>query len=118
MDSQAPVYTEEASCQDCYKCLRACPVKAIQVAGGHAQVRAEACIACGRCVAACPPKAKRVRDDLPLVQDLLRRRPAVASIAPSWIAEFPDLQPGQLIAALRRLGFASASETALGARAV
>lgn len=118
MDRHAPVYTEEASCQDCYKCLRACPVKAIQVGSGHAQVRAEACIACGRCVAACPPKAKRVRDDLAAVRALMQAGPVVASVAPSWVAEFPDLAPGQLIAALRRLGFACASETALGARAV
>jgi iron only hydrogenase large subunit-like protein len=118
MDRHAPVYTEEASCQDCYKCLRACPVKAIQVGSGHAQVRPEACIACGRCVSACPPKAKRVRDDLAEVRALLHAGPVAASIAPSWVAEFPDLQPGQLIAALRRLGFACASETALGARAV
>lgn len=118
MDRLAPVYTEEASCQDCYKCLRACPVKAIQVGSGHAQVRAESCIACGRCVTACPPKAKRVRDDLAAVRALLQVGPVVASVAPSWVAEFPDLQPGQLVAALRRLGFACASETALGARAV
>lgn len=119
MDHRAPVYTEEASCQDCYKCLRACPVKAIQVAGGHAQIRAEACISCGHCVTACPPHAKTVRDDLAAVRALLASgRGVVASVAPSWVAEFPDLQPVQLVAGLRALGFAAASETALGARAV
>ena len=118
MDRHAPVYTEEASCQDCYKCLRACPVKAIQVGQGHAQVRPAACIACGRCVAVCPARAKRIRDDLAQVRALLQQGHVIASIAPSWVAEFPDLQPGQLVASLKRLGFAAASETALGARAV
>lgn len=119
MDALSPVFTDEAECQDCYKCLRACPVKAISVAGGHAQVRAESCIACGRCVAACPPKAKRVRDDLEAVRALIASGARVAaSVAPSWVAEFPDLRPGQLVAGLRALGFALASETALGARAV
>ena len=41
-----PVYTIEAECQDCYKCVRHCPVKAIQVKDGHAAVVAELCVAC------------------------------------------------------------------------
>jgi iron only hydrogenase large subunit-like protein len=119
MDARSPVFTNEAECQDCYKCLRACPVKAISVSGGHAQVRAESCIACGRCVATCPPKAKQVRDDLGMVQRLMADgATVVASLAPSWVAEFPDLSAGQLIAGLRAIGFTQVSETALGARAV
>ena len=58
-----PVYTIEAECQDCYKCVRHCPVKAIQVKDGHAAVVAELCVACGRCVEVCPVKAKQVRND-------------------------------------------------------
>ena len=34
-----PVYSELARCQDCYKCLRACPVKAIRVSAAHAVVQ-------------------------------------------------------------------------------
>lgn len=119
MDSRSPVFTDEAECQDCYKCLRACPVKAISVSGGHAQVRAEACIACGRCVGACPLKAKRVRDDLGAVRGLLASGGRIAaSLAPSWVAEFPGLSAGRMVSALQALGFALVSETALGARAV
>jgi Na+-translocating ferredoxin:NAD+ oxidoreductase RNF subunit RnfB len=118
MDRRSPVFTEEAECQDCYKCLRACPVQAISVAGGHAQIRPESCIACGRCVVACPPKAKRIRDDLADVRELFAKGPVIASLAPSWVSEFPDLTPGCMIAGLRALGFAAVSETAVGARAV
>lgn len=118
MDRRSPVFTDAAQCQDCYKCLRACPVQAISVAGGHAQIRPEACIACGRCVAACPPQAKRIRDDLNDARQLAATGRAVASLAPSWVAEFPDLRPGQMAAALRAIGFAAVSETAVGARAV
>jgi iron only hydrogenase large subunit-like protein len=114
-----PVYSEQAHCQDCYKCLRECPVKAIRVTGGHAVVTPERCIACGACVEACPSNAKRVREDLPLVEALLARGgPVAASLAPSYLSEFPGLAPGQLIAALRRLGFSAVSETALGAQEV
>jgi len=118
MDIRSPVFTDEAECQDCYKCLRACPVKAISVKGGHAQIRPEACVACGRCVSACPATAKRIRDDLPQVRQLIASGSTVVSLAPSWVAEFPDLAPGQMIAALHALGFSAVSETALGARAV
>lgn len=113
------VYSEEAQCQDCYKCLRHCPVKAIRVSEGHAVVMGERCIACGGCVAACPVGAKRVRDDLGAAQALLASGRRVAlSLAPSFVSEFPGVDPLQVVAALRRLGFALVSETALGAQEV
>lgn len=114
-----PVYSEQAQCQDCYKCVRACPVKAIRVSSAHAVVIPERCLACGECVSACPSGAKRVRDDLPLVEELLRGpRPVVVSLAPSYASEFQGLGAGRLIAALKRLGFMGVSETALGAQEV
>jgi iron only hydrogenase large subunit-like protein len=113
------VYSELAQCQDCYKCLRACPVKAIRVSSGHAVVMPERCLACGACVAACPSGAKRVRDDLPGIRELLTgRRPVVVSLAPSYLSEFEGADRRRVIAALRRLGFAGVSETALGAQQV
>lgn len=119
MNPGAPVWTEPASCQDCARCVRECPVKAIRVRDQTAQIVADECLACGHCVSACPVDAKRVRDDLPRVQALLTagRRVAV-SLAPSWVAEFPELERGQLVGALLRLGFAAVSETARGAQQV
>lgn len=114
-----PIYTIETECQDCYRCLRHCPVKAIQVEAGRATVVPELCIACGQCVAACPAHAKQVRSDLFAVFKLLRSsRPTYVSLAPSWVAEFPDVSPQAMIASLRRLGFSGVSETALGAQEV
>lgn len=114
-----PVYTIEAECQDCYKCVRHCPVKAIRVRDGHATVIPELCIACGKCVEVCPAKAKQVRNDTGRVRLLLTEKKAVyASLAPSWISEFKFLSSGQLIRALKLLGFAGVSETALGAQIV
>ena len=63
MNHSDPVYTLEAEGQDCYKCVRNCPVKAIKVRDGHAAVIPELCVACGNCVEVCPVKAKRVRND-------------------------------------------------------
>ncbi|MFW5737942.1 MAG: 4Fe-4S binding protein, partial [Spirochaetota bacterium] len=59
-----PVATAAAACQDCYKCVRECPVKAIRVEDGAATILAEQCIACGHCVRVCPAGAKRIRDDV------------------------------------------------------
>jgi iron only hydrogenase large subunit-like protein len=114
-----PIYTEKRECQDCYKCVRNCPVKAIKIEGGCATVIAELCIVCGRCVEVCPNGAKRVRDDLPRARQVLASKPnTFVSLAPSFVTEFPELQPARLIHVLKRLGFAGVSETALGAQQV
>jgi len=116
---RGPVYTEATRCQDCYKCVRECSVKAVRVQGGCAQVTTEECVACGHCVEVCPSQAKRIRDDLPVVKDLLASgRRVVVSLAPSFPAAFPDLPPDHLVAGLKRLGFHSVSETARGAQEV
>ncbi len=115
-----PVYTIDAECQDCYKCVRRCPVKAIKVHDGHASVVPERCIACGKCVEVCPAKAKQVRNDTRLARELLadREHPVYLSLAPSWVSDFPGVSRGQMVRALRALGFAGVSETALGAQLI
>lgn len=114
-----PIYTVETECRDCYKCVRHCPVKAIKVWNDHASVVPELCIACGHCVEICPAHAKKVRDDSPVAEKLIRSGiPVYVSLAPSWINEFAGLSPARIIAALKRLGFAGVSETALGAQMV
>ena len=114
-----PIYTEKRECQDCYKCVRHCPVKAIKVESGYASVVPELCILCGHCVEVCPNAAKRVRDDLPQARQLLALKPRVlVSLAPSYVSEFPEMTSGQLIRAFKRLGFFGVSETALGAQQV
>jgi iron only hydrogenase large subunit-like protein/uncharacterized Fe-S cluster-containing protein len=119
MDRQHPIFTEKKECQDCYKCVRNCPVKAIRVENGSAMVMAERCVVCGKCVGVCPVHAKRVRDDMGRVRHLLASgEKVVVSLAPSFVSEFPDIPAGKLIAALKKLGFAAVSETALGAQEV
>ncbi len=114
-----PIYTEKRECEDCYKCVRNCPVKAIKVEGGYASVVPELCILCGHCVEVCPSGAKRVRDDLSRAKQLLAmKKQVLVSLAPSFVSEFPEVRPGQLIHALKRLGFFGVSETALGAQQV
>ena len=114
-----PIFTEKRECQDCYKCVRNCPVKAIKVEGGYASVVPELCIVCGHCVEVCPNGAKKVRDDLANARQLLTlKKPVFVSLAPSFVTEFPGVKPAQMIGTLKKLGFAGVSETALGAQQV
>ena len=119
MPGYEPIRTESAACQDCYKCVRECPVKAISVTLGKASIVPELCVLCGHCVGICPAGAKKVRSDMERARSLIAMKPFVtASLAPSFAAEFPELEPARLVAALRALGFSSVSETAWGADAV
>lgn len=119
MRNAYPIYTVETECQDCYKCVRHCPVKAIKVENGHAVVMPELCIACGHCVDICPAHAKKVRDDSPNARELINTgKQVIVSLAPSWISDFPGIPAEVMITALKKLGFAAVSETALGAQAV
>ncbi|GBU23028.1 iron only hydrogenase large subunit [Fibrobacteres bacterium R8-0-B4] len=114
--ARAPVYTELAKCQDCYKCIRKCPVKSIKVEKGQASILFDRCIYCGRCVVNCSARAKHYRHDVDKVKLLLMDgRKTIVSLAPSFVSEFTDWKPQELIAALKKLGFAAVSETALGA---
>lgn len=59
-----PLYTVKTDCQDCYKCVRRCPVKAIKIEDNSAMIVTDLCIACGICYKVCPAKAKQMRNDL------------------------------------------------------
>ncbi len=110
------IKTDLANCMDCYRCVRACPVKAISVHKGQAHVVDSLCIQCGTCVKECPQKAKLIVSELDKVKALIASgRRVVCSIAPSFPAIFPAWQAKRLPSALRRLGFSHVGETAEGA---
>lgn len=114
-----PIYTEPENCQDCYKCIRECPVKAIRIENNKAYIIQERCIYCGHCTQVCPTGAKKIRDGVSRTKITLNAHPKVIlSLAPSYISEFGDIPAANLIAAIRKLGFMAVSETALGAELV
>jgi iron only hydrogenase large subunit-like protein len=116
MDVLNPIYTEKAACQDCYKCVRQCTVKAIRVENGRAAVVKDLCVLCGHCVEVCPVGAKKVRSDLGRARKLIASgKRVIASLAPSFASEFPGIDLDRMTAALTRLGFWAVSETAWGA---
>lgn len=106
---------KNANCKNCYKCVRQCPVKAIEVRDHQAQIIEESCILCGGCMR-CPQNAKEARNDIPRVEALMAQgKKVIASVAPSCFAAFPIGRFGDMDAALRKLGFFAARETAEGA---
>ena len=110
------ISTIKASCRDCYKCVRSCPVKAIRVINNHAEVAEERCIGDGRCVTICPQHAKKIDSQVSLVSEYLKSGfKTVVSLAPSFAVAFDQWQPGQIISALKKLGFNYVEETAEGA---
>jgi iron only hydrogenase large subunit-like protein/DNA-binding CsgD family transcriptional regulator/transcriptional regulator with XRE-family HTH domain len=118
MNTHFPVYTLKNECNDCYRCIRECYVKAIQIKDGHASVVSGKCLSCGQCVRACPSNAKRIRYDVDRVKTLLGGRKKVfVSLAPSWAGVF-DRSSAGMTAVLKKAGFAGVSETALGAQEV
>jgi iron only hydrogenase large subunit-like protein/uncharacterized Fe-S cluster-containing protein len=110
------VFTLTARCRDCYRCLRACPVKAIRMQNGQAYVDEKRCISCGTCIRECPQQAKAFRHDIDLAQRLIKEGHFVAaSVAPSFAAVFSKWQRARLASALRALGFRYVGQTSHGA---
>lgn len=106
----------KANCRNCYKCVRNCPIKSIEVKDHQAQIIERDCILCGSCILTCPQNAKQVRNDLDKTKNLIRSGDfVVASVAPSFISSYnvSDFEFFRKI--LIKLGFSDASETAVGA---
>ncbi len=102
-------------CKRCYSCIRECPAQAIKVINGQARVISERCIACGHCVKVCSQDAKMIESDIDLVtMEILPTKKAVAIVAPSFAASFPDTY-SKVPSALRKIGFTKVVETAFGA---
>lgn len=109
---------QKANCKNCYKCLRSCPVKAIDARNQQAKIIESRCILCGHCTNVCPQNAKRVHDDTAAVMQLLAKKKVIASVAPSFVSSFGLSGFEPLKAALLKLGFADAFETSEGAAVV
>lgn len=107
---------QKANCRNCYKCVRSCSVKAIRIKNEQAQIMNEHCILCGHCLEVCPQNAKTFSSDLDRVKSFLRQgQKTVISIAPSYLGVMKYTHPGQVVTALKQLGFKQIRETAEGA---
>lgn len=110
---------KKSNCKNCYKCIRHCPVKSIRFSGNQAHIIGNECILCGQCFVVCPQNAKEISSEIEKVKVLIASGEKVyASLAPSFIANYNGAGIRGVSAALKKLGFADAEETAIGASIV
>lgn len=110
---------KKSNCKNCYKCIRNCPVKAIRFSGDQAHIIADECILCGRCFVVCPQNAKEIVSEVEKVKVMIQSgEPVIASVAPSFIANYDGVGIEAMREGLQKLGFADVEETAIGATMV
>ncbi len=110
---------KKSNCKNCYKCIRHCPVKSIRFSGNQAHIVNNECILCGQCFVVCPQNAKEIASEVEKVKVLIQSGdPVYVSLAPSFIANYDGVGMEPMRAALKKLGFADAQETAIGATMV
>lgn len=111
------VLTIKERCRVCFTCVRECPAKAIRIRDGQAEVIGDRCIGCGNCVRVCSQKAKKVLSSIESVTELLTGKgyKKIAIVAPSFPAEFHDVDYKRMVGALRKIGFDHVHEVGFGA---
>lgn len=137
-DHNQKAHIDKSKCVECGMCAKVCPysaiinlkrpcensckVKAISVKDNKAaQIDNNKCIECGACVYQCPFGAiteksyiLNVIDELKKSDDNKKYR-VYAVVAPSIASQFTYAKLGQVITGLKKLGFYTVVEAALGA---
>lgn len=137
-DEHMKAHIDKSKCVNCGACAKACPytaitnrkrpcetackVKAIHAGeDGAAKINHEKCISCGACVYQCPFGAISDKSYILDVIDIIKksenntRYNVYAVVAPSIAGQFYYAKPGQILSALKELGFDTVIEAALGA---
>jgi two-component system NtrC family sensor kinase len=102
-------------CRRCYRCIRECPTNALKIDKG-AVVRIESrCVLCGTCFKNCPHDAVIPHTGIDkVVKGLDEGQRFVACLDPTFPAVLDVGTPGQLVTALKKLGFHEVWESAIG----
>lgn len=137
-DSNHVAHIDKSKCIECGACAKVCPFTAIvsrkrpcQVAckikaismneNKAAKIDDEKCISCGACVYQCPFGAISDKSYILNAIDIIKRSDnnknykVYAVVAPSISSQFRYAKLGQVITGLKRLGFYTVVEAALGA---
>jgi [FeFe] hydrogenase (group B1/B3) len=136
-DHQYVAHIDKSKCIDCGACAKVCPfsaiisrkrpcenackIKAISMNENKAaKIDNSKCTACGACVYQCPFGAISDKSYILNVIDLLKKSSTgnyklFAVVAPSISSQFTYAKLGQVVSGLKKLGFHSVVEAALGA---
>lgn len=125
---------DQSLCIKCGKCKIACPYNAIvrfirpcqeacemdaicRDAHGRATIDYDKCVSCGMCLVHCPFGAIVDKGQLfQLIHAIRGGDKVIAIIAPAFWGQFGDhVTPGQIVTAMKTLGFEAVEEVAIGA---
>lgn len=103
-------------------CEQACKVNAISMGEDYAaKIDDEKCVQCGACVVQCPFGAimdkSMISDVIRIIKDsdYSKKYKVYAIVAPSISSQFKYASLGQVVSAIKKIGFHSVVEVALGA---
>ncbi len=137
-DEHQKAHIDKEKCVECGQCAKVCPyfaiinrkrpcesackIKAISMAEhGEAKIDYSKCISCGACVYQCPWGAIVDKSFILDIIDFLKKSEnntkykVYAVVAPSIASQFSYAKLGQVVTAIKELGFFSVIEAALGA---
>lgn len=109
----------ETRCRKCYRCVRGCPTNALKIDQGKVKRTWSRCILCGVCYQDCPHEAVSAHSGLKHVLGLLDSgQKVIICLDPTFPAVLDKGTPGQLVTALKKLGFHEVWEAAVGGEMV
>lgn len=137
-DEEGQAHIDKTKCVECGKCAKVCPYGAIanfkrpcerackfdaikMAEGGEAEIDNEKCVACGACVYQCPfgatVDASSIVDVINTIKgsDNNKLYKVYAIVAPAIASQFSYAKTGQVVSAIKELGFYEVHEAALGA---
>lgn len=137
-DEELRAHIDKSKCVECGLCAKACPydaivnrkrpcekackVKAISMLEtGEASINNDKCISCGACVFQCPFGAIMDKSFITDVIDLIKKSEnntkykVYALVAPSIASQFTYTKLEKIVTAIKKVGFHSVVEVALGA---
>jgi two-component system NtrC family sensor kinase len=105
----------ETKCRQCYRCVRECPTNALKIDHGKVKRIWSRCILCGICYKHCQHDAVTAHTGVRHVQALLNSgEKVIVCLDPTFPAVLDKGTPGQLVTALKKLGFYEVWEAAVG----